>query len=82
MSEYRSGKPKLNKFGAPILEAGKRVWKTYADIEFDADRFVEMGEAFEQTGKVKVSKVGSAQTKLFAVKDAVDFGVNWLIDKS
>lgn len=82
LSEYRSGKAKLNKFGAPILEKGKRIWKTYKDIEFDTDHFVEMGEAFERTSNVRISKVGSAQTKFFAMKDAVNFGVNWLIKKN
>lgn len=35
-----------------------------------------MGEDFEKAGYVKVAQVGSAQTKLFTVRDAVDFGVN------
>lgn len=60
------------------MSAGKRVWKTYFDIDFDTDFFIDMGEDFEKGGYVKTSQVGSAQTKFFAVRDAVDFGVNWL----
>ena len=55
-----------------------RVWKYYSDIEFNNDFFVEIGEALEQTGHVKISTVGSAQTKLFPIRNAVDFAVNWL----
>ncbi len=78
LAEYRTPGAKRVSKGAPILEAGQRVWKTYTDIESDASYFVEMGEAFEQAGYVLVSKVGSATTRLFPVRSAVDFAVNWL----
>ena len=81
LAEYRTGKIKIVDYGAPILEAGKRVWKNYLDLDFDTDCLLDMGEDFEQAGYVKLSQVGSASTKFFAVKDAVDFGVNWLKDR-
>ncbi|MEL6463053.1 MAG: AAC(3) family N-acetyltransferase [Cyanobacteria bacterium J06621_15] len=77
LAEYRQDNPKMTNYAAPILEFGKRIWKTYSDIEFDNDCFINMGSDFEKAGYVKKSQVGSAQTKLFAIKDAVDFGVNW-----
>ena len=77
LAEYRSvgAKPVLK--SSPILEAGQRVWKTYQDIEFAADSFVEIGKAFEKQGAVKVFNVGSAQSKLFSMREAVDFAVSW-----
>jgi aminoglycoside 3-N-acetyltransferase len=54
LAEYRTPGAKRVSKGAPILEAGQRVWKTYTDIESDASYFVEMGEAFEQAGYVLV----------------------------
>ena len=60
------------------MEEVKRVWKNYSDIDFVDICFINMGEDFEKAGYVKASKVGSAQTKFFTVRDAVDFGVNWL----
>ena len=78
LAEYRVGDLKTANYGAPIFEQGKRVWKNYTDIFFETDSFIEMGEDFEKACSVKVSQVGSAQTKLFAVRDAVDFAVNWL----
>ncbi|AUB39986.1 aacC, aminoglycoside 3-N-acetyltransferase [Nostoc flagelliforme CCNUN1] len=78
LAEYRVDRTQQVSKGAPVLEAGVRVWKYYSDIEFDNDCFVEIGETLEQTGHVKVSTVGSAQTKLFPIRNAVDFAVNWL----
>lgn len=81
LSEYRLGYLKTVKYAAPIIEEGKRVWKNYSDIDFDGNCFINMGEDFEKAGYVKASQVGSAQTKFFTVRDAVDFGVNWLSEK-
>lgn len=78
LAEYRINNIKTVSYGAPILESEKRVWKTYSDIDFDADCFTDMGEDFQKANDVKISQVGSAQTKFFAVRDAVDFGVSWL----
>jgi len=80
LAEYRVGRGQQVKKGAPILEAGRRVWKWFTDIDFDTSYFVEIGEAFEQTGYVQTSTVGSAQIKLFKVRNAVDFAVTWLRD--
>lgn len=82
LAEYRTSGAKQVSRGAPILEAGQRVWKPYTDIEFDDNCFIEMGTAFEQAGPLKVAKVGSATTRLFPVRAAVDFAVNWLTDKA
>ncbi len=81
LAEYRQDNPKKTNYAAPIMEGGKRVWKTYPDIELNEDCFIDMGEDFEKAGYVKVSRVGSAITKFFHVRDAVDFGVNWLRTK-
>lgn len=82
LAEYRTSRGKRVSRGAPILEAGQRVWKHYTDIEFEDGCFVEMGTAFEQVGHVKVSKVGSATSRLFPVRSAVDFAMNWLTDNA
>ncbi|WP_242044852.1 aminoglycoside N(3)-acetyltransferase [Anabaena azotica] len=82
LAEYRFGGREQVKKGAPILEAGRRVWQWFTDIDFDTSCFVEMGAAFAQTGQVQISTVGSAQVKLFKVRNAVDFAVSWLKDNS
>ena len=52
LAEYRAPGAKTIQQGAPVFEAGKAVWKTYAEIELDSDIFPEIGAAFEQTGQV------------------------------
>ncbi len=64
--------------GAPIVEDGKKVWKTYLDIDFDVDDFGELGAAFERVGQVSVARVGSAEARLFPQRQAVDFAVAWM----
>jgi aminoglycoside 3-N-acetyltransferase len=81
LAEYRSPHPKLLTEGSPILENGRRVWKTYQDIELDSDQFPEIGAAFEETSLVKTCPVGSAQCKLLPQRPAVDFATEWLTRK-
>lgn len=81
LSEYRVGGRWQVSQGAPILEGEQRVWKSYMDIQFQDDCFMEIGAAFELAGYVQVSKVGSAQVKLFPMRTAVDFAVSWLTAK-
>ena len=64
--------------GAPIIENGQRVWKTINDIDWDADYFEVLGADFERAYSVKVGQVGSATTRLFAQRAAVDFAIRWI----
>lgn len=81
LAEYRAPGSQQTIQGAPILENGQRVWKNYPDIEVDDDLFPEIGAAFEQTGHVKVARIGVATTRLFPQRPAVDFAQQWLTDK-
>ena len=81
LAEYRAPHPTLVTEGGPILENGRRVWKTYQDIELDADQFPEIGAAYEAMGLVKTGPVGSAQCKLLPQRPAVAFVTEWLTRK-
>ncbi|HEX3046657.1 MAG TPA: AAC(3) family N-acetyltransferase [Bacillota bacterium] len=78
LAEYRAPGYKNVKAGAPILENGVRVWKEYLDIEFDVDPFPAIGLDFEKENPVSRGKVGSAETRLFKQRKAVDFATQWL----
>lgn len=65
--------------GAPIIENGQRVWKTYSDVDVDDEPFPTIGAEFEQTGMVRVGAIGSATAHLFRQRLAVDFAQEWLI---
>lgn len=78
LAEYRAPGAKPLVAGAPLLEKGRRVWKSYTDIVFDVDSFGEIGAAFEQAGHVRLGKVGSADARLFRQRKAVDFAQRWV----
>ncbi len=78
LAEYRVPGAALITQGAPLLENGERVWKTFADIELDADIFPRIGADFERTGQVSIGRVGSADTRFFSQRAGVDFAQQWL----
>ncbi len=67
--------------GAPILEDGRRVWKTYPDVEMDSEIFSEIGADYEWAGKVILGEVGNAQVRYMRVRPAVEFAVKWLAEQ-
>jgi len=77
LAEYRAPGAVEVTLGSPIIEHGQRVWKNYRDIEIDSNIFPEIGSAFEQIGQVKIAQVGSATTRLFRQRPAIDFAVQW-----
>lgn len=66
---------------APILENGNRIWKEYQDLNFRDELFEEMGKAYEQENKIKIGKIGSADARLFPLKEAVNFAEKWLFER-
>jgi aminoglycoside 3-N-acetyltransferase len=82
LAEYRApAAARWSENGAPVVEDGQRVWKTYNDIELDEGVFGEIGADFERAVGVRSSGVGSAQAKLFSQRRAVDFAREWLAQR-
>lgn len=73
LAEYRTPGSRPTTPGAPILEDGHRVWRTFEDIDLHEEVFPEIGVAFEEDGEV-----GSADARLFPQRAAVDFAQSWL----
>jgi aminoglycoside 3-N-acetyltransferase len=81
LAEYRVPAVRRSEDGAPIVEGGQRVWKTYTDIELNEEVFGQIGADFEKAVGVRSSGVGSAQAKLFSQRRAVDFAREWLAQR-
>lgn len=65
--------------GAPVVVDGRRLWVTFRDLDYDADDFPLIGEAFErETGAVRVGMVGRGTARLMPQRALVDFGVEWM----
>jgi len=80
LAEYRAlGSARIPQ-GAPVLEAGQRVWKEYTDIDLDEEPFAKLGADFERerAESVRHGRVGLAEARLFRQRPAVDYAVAWL----
>jgi aminoglycoside 3-N-acetyltransferase len=78
LAEYRAPAARETAAGAPTRGDGGRAWRTYRDIETDAEPFAEIGRAFEQAGHVRIAAVGAAKARFFSLRAAVDFAQAWL----
>ena len=85
LAEYRANFPtkRLIREGAPISQAGSRVWTTFEDIDVDASDFDHIGEDFLRSDAGKVvqrGEVGIANCQLMPQRAVMDFAVNWLAE--
>ena len=79
LGEYRAGKNRSMVQGAPIIENGQRVWKEFNDIDWDSDRFDQIGADFEKVHAIEIGQVGSGESRLFSQRLAVDFATEWFV---
>ncbi|AJQ59616.1 AAC(3) family N-acetyltransferase [Bacillus thuringiensis] len=82
LSEVRTGACELIQVGAPIIENGERVWKEFVEMNYESEKFVEIGVEFERKGTVKNGKIGNATCRLMKQRDIVDFGTEWFRKKN
>lgn len=82
LAEYRAGVAPKARLGAPVMKDGRREWVWFEDIEMNADVFDELGMALEREHPAARGRVGSADTRLFPQRVAVDFAVEWLRARS
>jgi aminoglycoside 3-N-acetyltransferase len=78
LGEYRAGYSPGHEAGAALLENGQRVWKTFRDIDWDAEAFPQIGVDFEATGTATLGRIGVGCARLFRQRPAVDFAERWL----
>jgi aminoglycoside 3-N-acetyltransferase len=74
LAEYRTGNGRRTTTGAPSANG----WQTYDDIATDSTVFGDLGADFERAHAVRIGLVGSAESRLFRQRPAVDFAVEWL----
>lgn len=80
LAEYRVPDPPQIMEGTRVWENGRSTWKTFSDVETDADIFPAIGDALEKIYDVAIGKVGLAESRLFAQRPAVDFAEKWIAD--
>lgn len=80
LAEIRSGRHRHIQQGAPIIQNGHRVWKTYRQVDYQAEDFAACGAALEATGQVRSGPIGSSVSRLFPIRQGVDFATHWLAE--
>ena len=80
LAEYRADYPgkECVTQGAPVFVDGERRWVTFKDLEGDDADFVEIGEAFAESGAERRCPIGSGEGRLMGVRDLVDFASHWM----
>jgi len=81
LGEYRAPNGPLKTQGAPVFENGRRVWKVIRDIDIDSDVFDDLGADFEAVTPVRRGSIGSANSRLFSQRAAVDFATQWVAQR-
>ncbi|MFD5552786.1 aminoglycoside N(3)-acetyltransferase [Streptomyces sp. NPDC127068] len=79
LAEYRIPAPQEDNSFAVMTPRG-RAWSTVRDTAVSADRFDELGAAFERARPVVRGAVGGARARLFDLADAVAYAESWLIE--
>ncbi len=65
--------------GAPVMRDGARQWVEFDDLDYDADDFAALGDAFAAAGgEVQRVTLGVGEVTTCSVREIVDFGVSWL----
>ncbi|MBD8069565.1 aminoglycoside N(3)-acetyltransferase [Bacillus sp. PS06] len=77
-AEHSIENRKLVTKGAALIENNERVWKSFEEIEYDADVFEELGTDFEKEYPIKTLKIGNANCKLMSQRELIDFARKWL----
>ena len=78
-SEYRAVATRYVPELMPLVIDGSVEWTEVSEIEFmDDQSLIDLGNEFEASSEVANGPVGSADSRLFGVRDCVDFGVKWL----
>lgn len=81
LSETRQENAPRHTVGASVMnDNGTSRWVTWTEVDPDGDDFVQLGEAFEETGAVAVGKVGQSEARLMDQRQLVDFGTAWLAE--
>lgn len=75
-AEYES--KHMVKESSAILEAGKRVWKTYETLYVDGEDFIAIGTDFEKKCVVHKEQLGNATLRFMKQRELVDFAIKWI----
>ncbi len=80
LAEWRAdwpGKPYVHQ-GTAMLVDGRREWVEFDEIDFNADDFPTIGDAYEAEHHIPRGRVGQADVRFMKQRPLVDFAVEWM----
>jgi aminoglycoside 3-N-acetyltransferase len=81
LAEYRRPNPPVREFLIVQGSDENRRLTTYTDVDTDSSVFETIGADFEVEHEVSVGTIGAASCRLFGLRIAVDFAVEWLTNR-
>ena len=87
LAEYRLPRPKTRAFMSVQLIQGEKQLVKYYDVNTNSRVFESIGDDFETynkqagTSSIRSTSIGQAHSKLFELRTAVDFAVDWLVQR-
>ncbi|MFB8028742.1 aminoglycoside N(3)-acetyltransferase [Streptomyces sp. NPDC056465] len=80
LAEYRRPSPPRRLYRCVVASKAGPHWWEYEDITLDDSDFGALGDDFARTRstEVRTGRVGSAPSRLFPLRAAVDFAAGWL----
>jgi aminoglycoside 3-N-acetyltransferase len=79
LAEYRyTATPPTRTYNCVVRRDGRPVWRAYEDVKLDDGDFPVLGRALDGTPYVTRGTVGSADSRLVPLRQAVDFACGWM----
>ena len=66
------------KSGISIFVEGEAVRKEWIEMDYRSDDFPEIGKAYEKSIDYQPHKIGQAESRLFQMREMVDFAASWM----
>ncbi|MFG2297403.1 aminoglycoside N(3)-acetyltransferase [Streptomyces sp. NPDC048603] len=79
LAEYRIPKPPLRMYACVVNLPGGDQWIEFEDVVLDDSDFALIGKEFPES-LVRRGRLGSADTVLFSLHDAVDHALAWMTE--
>lgn len=79
LAEYRYAPRPTRPYECRIVALPGDGWTSFEDIELDDSEFGVIGKEFEAAGgPVRIGRTGATESRLFPLRDAVDFAESWM----
>jgi aminoglycoside 3-N-acetyltransferase len=79
LAEYLyTPEPRHQTYSCVISEEGHRRWRAYRDVVLDDHQFGAIGDHLEEVLRPRHDRVGNAESRLFPLREAVDYATEWM----